>query len=67
MVRSADAQAMNDVPYFEPDQMVPLEPDDPKVEELLLLAAKERRMDPSAHVSILVDCNRRGVKPLWRS
>ena len=57
---------MNDdeIPCPELDPMVPLELDDPKVEQLLQLAARERRMDPSAYVSILVDCDRRRVKPL---
>jgi hypothetical protein len=55
---------MNDVPYFEPD---PFEPSDlgPELEALLRLAASQRRMDPSAYLAVLVDCDRRGVRPRW--
>jgi hypothetical protein len=56
---------MNDLPFFEPDPLEDFELDDPRVEELLVLAARNRGMSPSAYLAVLVDCERRGVKPLW--
>src|SRR5262249_54011432 len=39
---------------------------DPKITKLILLAARTRRMDPSDYLAVLVDCDRRGIKPLWK-
>jgi hypothetical protein len=39
---------------------------EPEVIKLLLLAARARRMDPGDYVAILVDCDRRRIKPLWK-
>jgi hypothetical protein len=40
--------------------------DDPQVVELLHEGARRRGMSPSAYLTVLIDCERRGVKPLWR-
>jgi hypothetical protein len=57
---------MNDVPFFDPDPLEPFALEDTQVEALLVLAASRRRMDPSSYLAVLVDCDRRGVKPLWK-
>jgi len=56
----------DEFPYFEPDLLQPFALDDPQVKELLLLAAQQRRMDPSDYLAVLVDCDRRGAKLLWK-
>jgi hypothetical protein len=58
---------MNQEPWPELDPLELLELGDPEVENLLLLAARERRMDPSDYLAILVECDRRGNKPLWKT
>jgi hypothetical protein len=58
---------MNEEPRPEPEEFVTFELDDPEAEPLLLLAAQKCRMDPSDYLAILVDCERRGIKPLWRA
>jgi hypothetical protein len=39
---------------------------DPDVSELIRRAAAARRMDPNAFLAILIDCDVRGIRPLWR-
>jgi hypothetical protein len=56
---------MNQESWPELDPLELLELDDPEVENLLLLAAHKRRLSPSAYLAVLVDCDRRGTKPLW--
>jgi len=56
---------MKQEPWPELDPLERLELDDPEVEELLLLAARKRRMDPSDYLRVLVECERKGSKPLW--
>jgi hypothetical protein len=60
--------SISEVPLFEPDGPDELEPFelDPQVVALLPLAARRRRMDPLDLLAVLVDCDRRGVEPLWR-
>jgi hypothetical protein len=56
----------SEVPPFEPD---PLEEDfelDSSTEALLRLAASRRRMEPVDYLAVLVDCERKGIKPHWR-
>jgi hypothetical protein len=57
---------MNQESEPNPDPMVLLALK-PEAAKLLLLAAQKRRMDPSDYLSVLVDCERRGIKPAWRA
>jgi hypothetical protein len=57
---------MDDELPFEPDPLEDFALDNPALEALLVLAARKRHMSPSAYLAVLVDCDRRGVTPLWR-
>jgi hypothetical protein len=56
---------MDDELPFESDPLEPLEVDS-LTETLLRDGARRRGLDPVTYLGILLDCERRGVKPLWR-
>jgi hypothetical protein len=39
---------------------------EPETIKLLEFAARQRHISPAQYLAVLVDCDRRGIKPLWK-
>jgi hypothetical protein len=64
MQNSPDSD-LPDIPTFEvePEESFEIDAD---VAQLIRRVAAARQMDPDAFLAILIDCDARGVPPLWK-